>query len=190
MPLPKPRAGESQQDFHSRCMGDETMMSDFPDQKQRNAVCCSQWDEKHGSHPKPKSIDRTRAWATLEIKSADQETRTIEGIASTPSVDRIGDIVEPLGAEFELPFPLLWNHEHDAPVGHVVAAEADDTGIRFRARIAKISEPGLMKDLVDKAWHAVKAGLMRGVSIGFRPTAYEPIGDTGGLRSRNSPFMS
>jgi HK97 family phage prohead protease len=181
MPLPTPHAGESQEVFHSRCMGDSTMRSDYPDQKQRNAVCYSQWDEKHGSHPKPKkTVDR--AWSTLTVKSVDQETRTIEGIASTPTIDRMGDIVEPMGAEFSLPLPLLFAHQHTSPVGHVVAADADAKGIRFRARIAKISEPGQMKDLVDKAWHAVKAGLMRGISIGFSPKEYEPIRETGGLR--------
>ena len=39
----------------------------------------------------------TRAWSVLTVKSVDAEQRTIEGIATTPTVDRIGDIVEPLG---------------------------------------------------------------------------------------------
>src|SRR5688572_5209983 len=41
-----------------------------------------------------------RAWSTLTVKSVDTERREIEGIASTPSVDRVGDIVEPMGAKF------------------------------------------------------------------------------------------
>ncbi len=46
MPIPKPRKGEKQKDFHSRCMGDEVMTKDYPDQKQRNAVCYNAWDGK------------------------------------------------------------------------------------------------------------------------------------------------
>lgn len=42
MPIPKPEAGESQDDFISRCMGDSTMNSDFPDNAQRYAVCIDQ----------------------------------------------------------------------------------------------------------------------------------------------------
>jgi hypothetical protein len=40
--LPKP-AGESEDEFISRCMGDSQMLKEFPDQEQRAAVCYSQW---------------------------------------------------------------------------------------------------------------------------------------------------
>ena len=43
MPLPKPRKQESEQEFVSRCMGDDMMDKDFKDQKQRAAVCYSQF---------------------------------------------------------------------------------------------------------------------------------------------------
>jgi len=46
MPIPKPRSGESEKDFISRCMGDDVMVSEFPDAKQRAAVCYSQWRRK------------------------------------------------------------------------------------------------------------------------------------------------
>ena len=42
MPLPKRRKGEDKKKFVSRCMGDEVMKKDYPDQKQRVAVCYSQ----------------------------------------------------------------------------------------------------------------------------------------------------
>jgi hypothetical protein len=44
MPLPSPKAKEKRADFVSRCIGDNTTTKDFPDQKQRIAVCYSQWD--------------------------------------------------------------------------------------------------------------------------------------------------
>lgn len=43
MPLPSPRKKEEQDKFISRCMGDDTMNKDFPDQKQRAAVCYRQY---------------------------------------------------------------------------------------------------------------------------------------------------
>ena len=43
MPLPKPRSGEQKDGFVSRCMGDDTMLDDFPDEDQRAAVCLNQW---------------------------------------------------------------------------------------------------------------------------------------------------
>jgi protease-4 len=48
MPLPTPREGETQDDFISRCMGDDEANSTFPDQEQRSAVCFRQWREAHG----------------------------------------------------------------------------------------------------------------------------------------------
>jgi hypothetical protein len=47
MPLPKPEANENQQDFISRCMANDVMNSEFPEQDQRAGVCYSQWREEH-----------------------------------------------------------------------------------------------------------------------------------------------
>jgi len=49
MPLPSPKGKEKQNDFISRCMGDNTMGKDFKDQKQRAAVCYSQWEKAKAS---------------------------------------------------------------------------------------------------------------------------------------------
>jgi HK97 family phage major capsid protein len=46
MPIPTPNEGESQDDFISRCMGNDTMVDDYPDNDQRAAVCYSQWNER------------------------------------------------------------------------------------------------------------------------------------------------
>ena len=46
MPLVTPKKSEKQGEFVSRCMGEETMNKDFPNQKQRAAVCYSQWGDK------------------------------------------------------------------------------------------------------------------------------------------------
>jgi HK97 family phage prohead protease len=122
-----------------------------------------------------------RVFNSLTVRTIDDDQRVIEGVATTNRKDRVSDIVESLGAEFDLPIPLLLDHSHSDAVGEVEAAEVTSTGIRFRARIKKIAEPGLAKDLVDKAWHLVKYGLRKTCSIGFQPLEYEPLPD-GGLR--------
>jgi len=43
MPLPSPKGKEEQPKFVSRCMGDPTMLKEYPDQKQRAAICYSQF---------------------------------------------------------------------------------------------------------------------------------------------------
>jgi hypothetical protein len=45
MPLIKPKNKEKKSEFVSRCIGDNQTGKDFPDQKQRIAVCYSQWDK-------------------------------------------------------------------------------------------------------------------------------------------------
>lgn len=46
MPLPNKKKGESKQDFLNRCAGDSVMVKEYPDQKQRLAICYSKWGEK------------------------------------------------------------------------------------------------------------------------------------------------
>lgn len=135
----------------------------------------------------------TRAYSVIEIKSFNEEERIIEGIATTPATDRYNDIVEPLGAAFSLPMPLLWQHNQDQPVGLVETANPTRNGIPFRAKLPKIAEPGILKDRIDEAWQSVKAGLVRGVSIGFKPLSYEVIKDAedriSGLRYTSWDWM-
>lgn len=47
MPLPMPNKGEEQPEFMTRCMGHEVMHKEFPEQKQRVAVCMAQWRRAH-----------------------------------------------------------------------------------------------------------------------------------------------
>lgn len=122
-----------------------------------------------------------RAYSLLEIKTVQDDRRIITGTATTPSPDRVGDIVEPLGVKFKNPLPLLWQHRSDHPVGTVRFDKPTKDGITFEAKIPKITEPGPLKDRVDTAWGEVKAGLVRAVSIGFREIEFSRL-ETGGLR--------
>jgi len=44
MPIPKPKATESRQQFLDRCMGDKTMVDEYSDSGQRSAVCNSSYN--------------------------------------------------------------------------------------------------------------------------------------------------
>jgi HK97 family phage prohead protease len=44
MPIPKPSRSESRQNFLKRCMGDDTMTSEYTDTDQRLAVCTNEYD--------------------------------------------------------------------------------------------------------------------------------------------------
>lgn len=133
---------------------------------------------------------QNRAYSILTVKSVDAETRVIRGIATTPSPDRVGDIVEPMGVKFSNPSPLLWQHNHDQPVGTVKFDKPTANGITFEAQLPIIEESGTLKDRVDEAWQSVKAGLVAAVSIGFRviEDGYEQI-KGGGIRFLKTEVM-
>jgi HK97 family phage prohead protease len=122
-----------------------------------------------------------RAYSVLTVKSVDEEKRIIRGVATTPTVDRVGDIIDPLGVKFDNPLPLLWQHEHDKPIGSVKFDKPTKAGINFEAEIASTDEPGTLKDRLDEAWQSIKMGLVRAVSIGFRAIEYAFM-DSGGVR--------
>lgn len=125
----------------------------------------------------------TKAYSTLQIKSVTDtdDERIITGIATTPSTDRDDDILEPTGAKFALPIPLLWQHNHNQPIGEVIAAEVTTAGILITAKIAKIAEAGKLKERIDEAWQSIKSGLVKCLSVGFRTKEYNYMDDSWGL---------
>lgn len=122
-----------------------------------------------------------RMYSVLTVKAVEEERRVIRGIATTPRLDRAGDIVEPLGISFKNPMPLLWQHKHDKPVGTVTFDTPTSDGVTFVAELPVINEAGLLRDRIEEAWQSVKAGLVSAVSIGFRPLEYAFL-DEGGVR--------
>lgn len=122
-----------------------------------------------------------RAYSFLDVKEFDDATREFTGIASTPTPDRYQDIVEPKGAEYRLPLPLLWQHMALQPVGHVVKAKPTADGIPVTMRMAHTEEPGALKDRLDEAWQSLKLKLVRGLSIGFSSKEHAYIPESGGV---------
>lgn len=122
-----------------------------------------------------------KAYSTFKIKTFDEDKREISGVASTPTPDRSHDIVVPDGAKFAKEIPMLWQHDHDKPIGIARLDPPTEAGITFSARIEKIDEPGELQKLLDKAWQTIKAGLVRGISIGFRSISHEYM-DNGGMK--------
>lgn len=125
-----------------------------------------------------------RAYSTLEIKSLDEEAGTITGIASTPSTDRMDDIVMPEGASYKMPLPLLWQHNHGDPIGEVVEATVTSKGIEIVAKVAL----GVTEE-IDRYWKLIKSGLVRGLSIGFRGLETEQIEGSWGVRFKKWEWL-
>ena len=172
--MPDPSNYESEDEWMAACV--PAVIDEGKPRDQAVAQCLNMWRERDKALPLA-----DRAWSTLTVKSFDAERREIEGVASTPTVDRVGDIVRSEGGRFTLPLPLLRHHRHDQPVGHVTVAKATKSGITIRAKFAQVDEPGELKTRIDTAWQEVKAGLVRGLSIGFKPLEYELLEDGSGV---------
>jgi len=92
MPIPTPGQDETKDEFIERCMGDETMKEEYPDDDQRLAVCMTQWDERQERGEKVQRPQR-------EIRMA--EIRAIEPVGDEHGDDRRGSgdcVREPDGA--------------------------------------------------------------------------------------------
>lgn len=142
------------------------------------AACSSLLDEmdKKKSGPVMK-----RAYATFDVKAvteAPDGRMYFEGIASTPTPDRMGDVVEPKGAQFKLPMPFLYQHDTACPIGQITDAKVTPSGIKVKGYVEGVQGPPTLKERLDVAKAELKLGLIRGLSIGFNPLDYEPIKNT------------
>lgn len=128
-------------------------------------------------------MEEGRAYSALAVKDfrEDQRGYSFAGLATSPVADRVSDRIDPLGAKYKNPCVLLRAHDHLTPIGQCTFGRPTKSGITFEAKIPKISEPGLLKDRLDMAAGEVAQGLMRGVSIGFRPTKPPVPNELGGL---------
>ena len=120
---------------------------------------------------KRRLVDRTLDFPFSQAKAYTNEAgeRIVEGIATTPAVDRAGDTIDPLGVDFDLskrPIKMLWQHDPERPVGRVLSATATPQGISF---VAKLAAPGA-NPAIDQRWQDITAGLVDSLSIGFRAT--------------------
>lgn len=112
-----------------------------------------------------------KAYSIISEKSytEDDDFVYIKGIASTPTPDRVQDVLKPLGAKFKLPMPLLMHHQHTQVVGSLTKVNATKKGIDFEARIPKVKEEGIVRDRTNEAIHSLKYHLLNAFSVGFRP---------------------
>lgn len=116
----------------------------------------------------------TKLNAEFTVKTFDDDQGIFTGIASTPTPDRVNDIVEPKGAIYSLPMPLLAYHNHEKVVGTVNQVKLTDAGIEVTGRVLK----GETTEATEH-WALVKSGALRGLSLGFRGLESKPLANGG-----------
>jgi uncharacterized protein len=113
----------------------------------------------------------------IETKFAAEEDGSIEGVAWAWSPDRIGDVIEKGAfAAAKLPLPMLFGHDMNDPVGAWTEASEDAEGLRIKGNLL-VNEVARAREVRA----LVKAGAVRGISIGFVTRKAEPRSGGGRL---------
>lgn len=182
MPVPKPRDGETQEEFIERCMGDEAMQE--YEQDQRAAICYSTWNDSKGYRLLGVEAFRAgmRAGArpsggvfrvsALKPKAVDEKSRRIRFCFSDGSVDRSGDRIEPDGwdtASFLKNPVALWAHDSYAPP----IGRAGNVGVEGDRLMGDIEFAAAeVYPFADTVYRLVRGSFVNAVSVGFLPIEY------------------
>lgn len=177
MPLPKPKKDENHDDFIARCMGNDVMLSEYPDEKQRYAVCQTQWDDKDKKSGEPEGIER-RQFAPIElrIEDGDKGKRLVGYAAVFNSLTDILWFREKIAAGCftdtikEDDIRGLFNHDPNLILGRNQAGtmrlKEDSKGLRFEI---EVPDTQVGRDTVT----SVQRGDVTGCSFAFQTIADE-----------------
>jgi len=152
MPIPQPKKGQSEKDYVSMCMGSKIMLKEFPDKKQRSAVCYNTYRTKdsiglikgimnslYGTMSFTDEFGESFQWALpIMQKYEDQQGHWIKGVALNVGKSRNltnYELIElQLAARTLIGKPLLVNHTARR-AGYVDDAEFEDGKIEYIANV-------------------------------------------------------
>lgn len=159
--MPSPSDYGSKDDFISACISQR--QDEHPDEsnEQSVAVCMSMWSEKQMKQP-------------IVRKTHVSESDGLEYILSDASIDRYGDSILADGWDlknFSRNPIALFNHDSNFPVGRWEGLQVKDGALRGRLRLA----PDGTSSRIDEIRKLVEAGILKAVSVGFRPIESQPL---------------
>lgn len=168
MPLPTPKKREPKDKFIHRCMS--VAKDEFPNQKQRLAVCHSQFAKK-------KEVDEMELKqfsAPFEIKDIDEDKGEFEGHAAIfDKVDGMGDIIVPgafkksLHTHPKKKVKMLRQHNMGDIIGVWDVIKEDSDGLFVKGRLL------LQLQKAQETFILMKEGVLDSMSIGFRTVVDE-----------------
>jgi len=183
MPLPTPNENETHDEFMERCMSNETMQEEYPDEDQRYAVCQTQWEGKEEASPDPEKRDFDKPQqkiAQVRAKDGiDLASRTVVAIVSDETKDRYGDVVKAAGwklEEFKKNPVIPWAHQTSGglfgggsvplPVGKALDIWIEADKLYAKVQFAE-------HDFAEEVWRLYRDGYLRAFSVGFLPKKWE-----------------
>jgi HK97 family phage prohead protease len=170
MPIPKPTAQESEEDFMGRCMTDSTMLSEYSDRDQRVAVCLDSF--KNPKKEEDMEVEHDILDLECEYKEMDtDDDGSFEGYASVFNNKDLGNDVIRQGAFTKTitgrkasSIKLLYQHKTDEPIGVIDSLEEDKRGLKIKGRLDMGTQKG------REVFELMKMGALDSMSIGYRLT--------------------
>jgi HK97 family phage prohead protease len=126
-------------------------------------------------------------WAnTFKAIEHDDGSIDIKGSASTNALDRAGDIIEPTAwtkgglDSFKNNPIILFNHNHDRPIGRAKEIGVSEKGLDITARISKAA---------GEVINLIKDGVLGAFSVGFKVKDADYISETDGYRIKDAELF-
>jgi HK97 family phage prohead protease/HK97 family phage major capsid protein len=167
---PIPDDDESEDDFMDRCLDEVQGDGDDISDDDAESICEDAWGQKSAG---------TRGIVHKQHVAAGKGP---EFILSDATPDRFGDIVEVEGWQtenFKRNPVALFSHRADFPVGTWSNIRTHDKALRGDLILA----PKGISDRIDEIRGLVEAGILRAVSVGFKPLERRAVDP-----HRNDPF--
>ncbi|MDA8231098.1 MAG: HK97 family phage prohead protease, partial [Magnetospirillum sp.] len=125
-----------------------------------------------------------RKFLSTTTSTSGLDERQVRVVASTPAVDRAGDIVVAEGinlAAYKANPVILWNHDPGSPIARCVEIGVNAGQLEAVAQFP----PEGTDPLADRVYGLIKAGVVNATSIGFAPVEETPIKGGGVTVSRS-----
>jgi len=172
--VPEPEDDDTYSSFLDWCMQD--LVDEGVDEGEAEVSCDMAWNEAN-----PEGEQESLASPQVVHKQKRAEGTGMEFILSDETPDRMGDIVMSDGwdtANFERNPVALFGHNSSFPVGTWTNISVKDKALRGHLVLA----PKGISARIDEIRGLVEAGVLRAVSVGFRPRESRPLpGDSGGF---------
>ena len=123
----------------------------------------------------------------FKAKADEDGNIEIQGLASTPDIDRIGDIIDPKAWDkgglknFKANPIILFNHDHHSPIGKATNVEATSKGLELVAMISKAAHNNVAE--------LIKDGILGAFSVSFMIKDADFKEETGGLLIKEAELL-
>lgn len=167
--IPEPTEEEDETEFMDRC--ESEVAAEFPDVDSATIsdACQQSWDtfDAQGASMKP-------VMHKMTAKDLTNNSTGLEFILSDETPDRYGDIIIADGwklTNFKKNPIALFGHQTNFPIGTWKTLRVEGKALKGFLELA----PEGTSVRIDELRRLVKAGILKAVSVGFKPLKYEPM---------------